>query len=117
MKNITLFLTSDEYKPLNRVRQVKSYERRIIQQMPCLVIVVDPPLEYPDNEQKVTSVLYLTYRFVEQAKDFINLSSFPIYVHVSIPKSAGDKEIDSFDNLLHIAWAEIYDKLPDTKTD
>lgn len=116
MKNITLFLTSDEYKPLSHIRQVESYERKVIQQVPCLVIVVDLPLEYPDNEQK-TKVLYLTHRFVEQAKDFLNLSSFPLYVHVSIPKKADDREVDSFDNLLHIAWAEIYDKWPETKTD
>ena len=115
MKTKTLFLTSGEYKSLSEVRRVTSYEWRVIQQISCLVIVVDSPLEYPEDVQ-TTSVMYLTNRFVEQAEDFTNLSAFPLYVHVSIPKAANDKEVDSFDYLLHVAWAEIYDDLSDAKT-
>jgi len=110
MKTKTLFLTSEEYNLLRRVRKVTLYEWRLIQQQRCLAVAVDWPLEYPDDPKTATSVLYLNNRFVEQQENFNELRSFPLYVHVSMPKVANNKNVDSFDDLLHVAWAEIYDK-------
>jgi hypothetical protein len=104
-----------EYKLLSQVRQVESYEWRFVQQQRCLVIVVDLPLEYPAKVEAPTSVLYLNNRFVEQQEEFEELRSFPLYVHVSIPKVANNKNVDSFDDLLHVAWAEIYDKISEAE--
>jgi hypothetical protein len=75
------------------------------------VVVVDLPLEYPNDSKVATSVLYLNNRFVEQQEEFKNLQTFPLYVHLSIPRAPNCASVDSFDDLLHIAWAEIYDDI------
>ncbi|MGB7069080.1 MAG: hypothetical protein WBD22_06260 [Pyrinomonadaceae bacterium] len=104
---------------IDAVRRVESYSWKDIRNQKLLVVQVDPPVDLAAYRPipGLVAKLYLTNRFVEQASDFQNLEAFPLFVHVLVAKSDGVEELESIEDLSHIAWADLYDNRQDAETD
>jgi hypothetical protein len=111
MANTPLFLASDDYRNLEVVRTIEDYHWSTVGDSTLLVITVDPPVDPTDISKSTLPVktLYLLTRFVGDENALKELNSFPIFVHVLIPKKGGSESLDSPSDFTNIAWATLSD--------
>jgi len=110
-----LYLSSYEYADFDIPKKVIQYRKTVIDNRNVMVAEIDAPLigqKYGFGDADV-SVVYLINRVDEDA--FEKLNSFPIDVHVLIPKVKGDKEPLTLSQLQNIAWACLYDNETDAR--
>ncbi len=117
MSNKTLYLSSGDYKDFQVVRRIERFDWSTLEDRNYLIIEVDVPLDLAKDSSSnlLIKSFYLLPRFVDQAEAFKNLSHFPIYVHVLIPKLQLHKKPDSFNDFTNLAWATLSDNLKDVE--
>ena len=115
--NKKLYISSYEYDDFAIPRRVLHYRKTTIQCTDCfrncLVIETDNPLigqKYGLQDHYVNT-FYLINRVDEYAFD--NLDEFPIFVYVTIVKTAECTNPVSLSELQNIAWACLYDNETD----
>ena len=111
MANTSLFLASNDYSNLEVVRTVEDYHWSTVGSSICLVVTVHPPVDPTDISKSKSPVktLYLLHRFVGDENALRELISFPIYVHVLIPKAGDTDSLDLQSDFTNIAWATLSD--------
>ena len=110
-----LYLSSYEYELFRNPRKILHYRKEIIDNRNILIVEVDQLIigqKFGLLDTDI-STLYLINRFNEQAFD--NLESFPIDVHVLIPKSSRNLLPSSLSDMQNIAWACLYDNIQDAE--
>lgn len=114
--NKNLYLWSGDYKSFEIIRQIQEYDWIRLENQDCLVVTADIPVHLEKNgiQGEAVNTFYLLPRFGEQMAAFKNFSSFPIYVHVLVPKSENLNNADDFTNL---AWATLYNNRKDAERD
>ncbi|MDP4175927.1 MAG: hypothetical protein Q8933_18260 [Bacteroidota bacterium] len=113
---MVLYLSSYEYQEFEVPRRILNYQKGKINNRNVLSVEIDEPVigqEYGFGGIDIYT-LYLVNRFDENAFD--NFDSFPIDVHVFIPKSPKDHVPTSLSDMQNIAWACLYDNEEDAKT-
>jgi hypothetical protein len=117
MSNKTLYLSSGDYKDFQIIRRIERFDWITLANHNYLVVEVDVPVDLAKDSSSnlLIKTLYLLHRFVNQATAFKNLSCFPIYVHVLIPKLQVDKKLNSFSDFTNLAWATLSDNLKDVE--
>jgi hypothetical protein len=117
MSNKTLYLSSGDYKDFQIVRRIERFDWITLEDHNYLIIEVDVPLDLAKDSSSnlLIKSFYLLHRFIDQATAFKNLSHFPIYVHVLIPKLQVDKKLNSFNDFTNLAWATLSDNLKDVE--
>ena len=110
-----LYLSSYEYESFEIPREVLNFRKETIDNRNALVVEVDKPIigqKYGLLGNDIQT-LYLVNRVNEQAFD--RLDSFPIDVHVLIPKSSENLVPKTIADMQNIAWACLYDNEEDAK--
>jgi hypothetical protein len=117
MSNKTLYLSSGDYKDFRIVRRIERFGWIALEDHNYLIIEVDLPLNLVKDSSSnlLIKSFYLLHRFIDQATTFKNLSHFPVYVHVLIPKLQLDKKLNSFNDFTNLAWATLSDDLKDVE--
>ena len=106
-----LYLTSSDYLSFNLIREVIEYERIFLDKKEVLVVTVHEPLigqNYGFGSEDI-SKFYLICRYPESS---FELESYPIHVHVCIPKEP-KKKPSKISDLKNIAWASLFDNKED----
>jgi hypothetical protein len=108
-----LFISSTDYANFSHPRELQDWKPALIQNRNCFIVNIYPGLigqEFGYGDTDINEVC-LVGRFDDSIGE---LSSFPIHVHVFILRARGDN-YDSFENLINIAWACVYDSLEDAR--
>lgn len=119
MEDKTLYLSSNDYESFEIIRKIERYKWITLDNLDYLVVDVDVPVDLTRDGLSNSPIrtLYLLNRFVDQEDAFKTLTSFPIYVHVLIPKTLGGEGLSSRSDFVNIAWATLYDNLKDAQED
>jgi len=106
---MNLFLTSDDYYDFSIIRKIIDYHKIVLDNKNVLQIKVNEPLigQKYNLGSYDPDVFYLISRHDENALNTLN--TFPIPVHVLIPKTTTKLEPIILDDLQQIAWASLYD--------
>lgn len=110
-----LYLSSYEYESFEIPREILHFRKETIDNRNALVVEVDKPIigqKYGLLGNDIQT-LYLVNRVNENAFD--KLDSFPIDVHVLIPKSSENHVPTTIADMQNIAWACLYDNEEDAK--
>lgn len=110
-----LYLSSYDYTEFEVPRRILNYQKRKIDNRNVLSVEIDEPVigqKYGFGGIDINT-LYLINRVDENA--FEKLDSFPIDVHVCIPKRPQDHTPASLSDMQNIAWASLYDNKEDAE--
>lgn len=110
-----LYLSSYEYDSFEIPREILQFRKETIDNRSKLVVEVDKPIigqKYGLLGYDIQT-LYLVNKVNEHAFD--KFDSFPIDVHVLIPKNSEKLIPTSLSDMQSIAWACLYDNEEDAK--
>lgn len=113
MKPKTLYLTSGDSEMFKVVRRIERFHWDSVNEQSYLIVETDIPVDLSSYGFTCLPIatFYLLNRFVEEEEAFRTLSSFPIYVHVMVPKSSNAEIASSRADFFNIAWATLYNNL------
>lgn len=110
-----LYLSSYEYEEFEIPREISDFKKETIDGRCVLVVKTNKPIigqKYGllDND---IQTFYLINRVNEHSFD--KFDSFPIDVHVLIPKDSKNLATKFLSEMQNIGWACLYDNEPDAK--
>lgn len=110
-----LYISSYEYKEFDIPRKIHHFIKGKIDNRNALIVDVDIPIIGQSYElfDYDIQTLYLINRVNENSFD--KLDSFPIDVHVLIPKSHKNLAPKALSEMQNIAWACLYDNEEDAQ--